>query len=155
MIDQLKLRDACRHLIDSARTAYLSTVDETGHPHIRAMLNLRNLQLHPQARPLFKDCPDDFTTYFATSAYSGKMAQIQASPKAAAYYCHPKLFRGVMLGGLIEVVDRPELRQALWQEDWRAHFPRGAADNDFTILRLIPSHLQGWWDDHAFALTLK
>lgn len=125
-------------LLEIADAAYLTTIDGLGFPETRAMLNLRNSAKFPGLASLFSEHRDDFTVYFTTNASSPKFAQIQANPAVSAYYCRPDEWRGLMLGGSIEIVADPALKQAAWQDGWEMYYPGGLAGPEYTILRLVP-----------------
>ena len=127
-----------RELLETADAAYLTTIDGSGFPETRAMLNLRNSAKFPGLDNLFSEHRDDFTVYFTTNASSPKFAQTQANPAVSAYYCRPDEWRGLMLGGSMEIVADPALKKAVWQEGWEMHYPEGLAGPEYTILRLVP-----------------
>ncbi|KAF0215947.1 MAG: pyridoxamine 5'-phosphate oxidase-like FMN-binding [Geobacteraceae bacterium] len=138
MNEQEALRLAVE-LMESAEAAFLTTIDGDGFPQSRAMLNLRNARKFPELIGLFSGHRDDFTVYFTTNTSSPKVVQIRAKPAVSVYYCSPAEWRGLMLGGMMEIVADPGLKKALWQEGWEMYYPDGATDPDYTILRLAPA----------------
>ncbi|MFW9924145.1 MAG: hypothetical protein ACFFDW_12745 [Candidatus Thorarchaeota archaeon] len=52
-------------------------------------------------------------------------------------------FSGLMLQGVIEIIDDIESKKKLWEDGRYKHHLNGYSDLDFAILKLIPSHLEG------------
>lgn len=125
-------------LIENAEAAYLTTVDNAGFPQTRAMLNLRNAAQYPALTNLFRKHRHDCAVYFTTNASSPKMEQIGHNRAVSVYYCKPGEWRGLMLGGMMEIVTDPGVKRALWQEGWQMYYPGGHDDPDYAILRLSP-----------------
>ena len=70
--------------------------------------------------------------WFATGAGSRKTAQFRANPKAGVSF-----FAGqdsVVLTGFIEEVPDPA-RRAFWQDWMLEHFPLGAVDPEYCLLK--------------------
>lgn len=153
-MDPHALRIACRELMETSPAAYLTTIGGDGYPRTRAMLNLRNRAQYPHLVPLYAGHETDLLTYLSTNTPSLKVAQIRANPKAAVYYCDPATFRGLMLGGHLEVTDDAALRRALWTEGWERYYPGGPDDPDHTVLRLRPQFAEGWWSGERIEFRL-
>jgi len=125
-------------LLESADAAYLTTIDGDGFPQTRAMLNLRNSDQFPALSRLFSGLDERFVVYFTTNASSAKIEQIRRNPKVSVYYSIPAEWRGLMLGGVMEIVADSGLKKALWQKGWEMYYPGGDDDPDYAILRLSP-----------------
>lgn len=136
-------------LMDEAEAVYLATLGETG-PRIRAMVNLRRADLYPGASRACRS--DDFTVYLSTSSASDKVREIRANPAVSVYYCDPNSYHGVTIAGRAEVLSDPELKKALWSEDWRVYWPEGDRDPDYVVVRLKPDDISGWWAGKPFRL---
>lgn len=135
-------REAVFKLMDESDAVYLATVDGTA-PHIRALVNLRRRDLYPGASEFCRK--QGSTVYFTTSAASAKVRELRANPAAAVYYCDPAKTHGVSLSGRMEILTDPELKRALWSEDWRIYWPAGPDDPDYVVLRMKPERAEGWW----------
>ena len=129
-------------LMEISEACCLTTIDDLGFPQTRAMLNLRNSKLYPGLVPLFKRHNDDYLAYFTTNTSSQKINQIKNNPKVSVYYAKPRDWRGLMLGGTIEIVKDQTIKRSLWQDAWTMYYPRGSADPDYTILALKPDVLK-------------
>ena len=137
-MDEKQARRLSLDLMEIAGAAYLTTIDRDGFPQTRAMLNLRRNEQFPGLSKLFDKHNDDFLVYFTTNTSSSKIGQIKRNPRVSVYYCKPNEWRGLMLGGEIEIVKSREIKEAVWQEGWEMYYPRGLDDPDYTILRLRP-----------------
>jgi len=153
-MEEQEVRQWSLALMETAEAAYLTTVDETGYPRTRAMLNLRNRKQWGVLAPMFDGHHEDFLVYFSTNTSSSKVRQIRANPHVSVYFCHPGQFHGLMLGGDIEIVTDPALKHRLWQRGWEVYYPIGRDDPDYTILRLLPAFARGWTGEGPFAFEI-
>jgi general stress protein 26 len=126
-------------LLEAAEPAYLATVDAEGFPHTRALFNLHNKDQWPELAAFLAPHAADFAVYFGTNTSSAKVAHVRANPKACAYYCDPKEYRGLMLQGTLEIVDDGAVKRALWYDWWTKYYPGGVDDPDYTVLQLRPA----------------
>jgi general stress protein 26 len=126
--------------MEVAEVAFLTTIDSDGFPHTRAVFNLRRKAQFPKLHKLFEDHDNDLLVYFSTNTSSSKIGHIKENPKVAAYYCKPSEFRGLMLGGTIEIVADSDEKEAIWQDGWEMYYPEGVHDPDHTVLGLKPSY---------------
>ena len=105
-------------LMEVAEAAFFTTIDSDGFPHTRAVFNLRRKTQFPKLHKLYDDHVDDSMVYFSTNTSSSKISHIKENPKVGVYYCKPNEFRGLMLGGIIEVVTDSDQKEAIWQDGW-------------------------------------
>lgn len=136
-------------VMNGAHAVYLATTSENG-PRVRALVNLRRRWAYRV--PSRTARTDDFTVYLATSRASDKIAEITADPRVSVYYSRPLLFRGVMLCGRAEVLDAPDLKKALWSNDWREYWPDGYSNPDYVVVRIKPTEIRGWWGSTPFTI---
>ena len=147
----VEIREVCRKLIETAPAAYLTVIDGDGYPQTRAMLNLRNREAYGAQAHLYAERQDDFMIYLATNTSSRKRRDIEANPKVGVYYCQPEAFHGVLLLGDVEIVDDPSIKEALWAEGWERYYTTGRPDDpDYTVLRLFPRLVNGWYESRPF-----
>ncbi|NOY07645.1 MAG: pyridoxamine 5'-phosphate oxidase family protein [Spirochaetes bacterium] len=137
-MDETEAKQLSIELMEIAEAALLTTIDGNGFPYTRGMLNLRRTEQFPGLIEMFKEHRSDFLVYFTTNTSSVKMDQIRGNPGVSVYYCKPDEWRGLMLGGIIEVVTDPGVKETIWQKGWELYYPGGANDPDYTILRLLP-----------------
>jgi len=141
-------------LMESAEVVYLSTIDEAGFPDTRAMFNLRRKSQFPSLAHLFVGHEEDLLIYLGANTSSRKIGHIRANPRAAVYYCDSTLFHGLLLQGNAELMEDPSIKAALWQPGWERYYPGGPEDPDYAVLRLVPIHAKGWWDNKPFDVYL-
>lgn len=146
-----EIQEACRELMETEPAAYLTVVDGDGHPRTRAMLNLRNREQFASQAHLYTNHQQDFMVYLTTNTSSRKRRDIEANPRVCVYYCRPEAFHGVLLIGDVEIVDDLKTKEALWAEGWERYFPTGKADDpDYTLLRIFPRLVTGWYQGGKF-----
>lgn len=89
------MRDAEKtigNMIDKQSICYISSIDKEGFPNTKAMLK-------PRKRNGIKEI------YFSTNTSSLKVQSFKDNPKACAYFCDKRFFRGVMIKGTVEVLE--------------------------------------------------
>lgn len=110
------------NLIDKQKEAIISSVDAEGFPNSKAMLP-------PRKREGIK------TFYFTTNTSSMRVAQYRQNPKACIYFYDKRFFRGVMLKGVMEILENPESKEMVWQEGDTMYYPKGVTDPDYCVLK--------------------
>lgn len=125
-------------LMETAETAIVTTIDPDGFPQTRAMFNLRRKEQFPGLTSFFADHQNDFLAYFTTNTSSAKIAHIKKNPRVSVYFHIPREFRGLMLGGNMEIVSDKNVKESLWQKGWETYYPVGPHDPDHTVLCLRP-----------------
>ena len=91
-------------MIDKASVSFLSYVDGDGFPITKAMLR-------PRERNGIKEI------WFSTNTSSNKVRFFKENNKASVYFVDRRFFRGVSLVGTVEVLETPEAKERLWQEE--------------------------------------
>lgn len=109
-------------LIDKQSASFISSVDADGFPNTKAMLP-------PRKREKIK------TFFFTTNTSSMRVAQYRENPKACIYFCDKRFFRGVMLKGLIEVLEDESNKEMIWQDGDTMYYPKGVTDPDYCVLK--------------------
>ena len=140
------IEDLALELLSKPSSAYLATIDRNGFPHIRAIFNLRCSEKFPHPAEVIEEYEENpLTVYIATNTSSVKIKQIKENNNIAIYYSHPSEIKGIMLQGHAEILDDIELKEKIWVDDWVMYYPKGYTDPDFTMLRLKPKFLKGWF----------
>lgn len=109
-------------LIKKSEIVILSTIDESGYPNMRALLNLEREDLN--------------TVWFSTNVPSEKVRQITKNEKAGAYYFDAAAFQGLRLTGDIKIRQDQEAREKLWRLGFEKYYPKGVTDPDYCVLEL-------------------
>ena len=109
-------------LIDKQGVAFIGSVDKDGFPNTKAMLP-------PRRREGIK------TFWFTTNTSSMRVKHYRKHPKACIYFCDRRFFRGVMLKGVMEVLEDAESREMIWREGDTTYYPQGVTDPDYCVLK--------------------
>ncbi|MDR0282188.1 MAG: pyridoxamine 5'-phosphate oxidase family protein [Candidatus Peribacteria bacterium] len=109
-------------LADAQSVSFISSVDEEGYPNIKAML-----------APVKREGIQTF--YWHTNSPSVKVKQYRNNPKACVYFCDQRFFRGVMLKGMMEVLDDVKIKEELWKDEFSMYYEGGRDGGDFIILK--------------------
>lgn len=130
-----ELDQAFKNLTTNQEWICLSSVNASGMPETRAMINLANPKLFPTLQKFFAD---GFAAYFSTNTSSEKMQQLTANSKASAYYYNAGTFEGLLLMGEMEIITDKRMKKDFWQDNWTMYYKKGVDDPDYTLLKLIP-----------------
>jgi len=125
MKKQLKINiNKLEKFISKRKVAFLTSVDGEGFPNIKAMLP-------PRKRIGIK------VFYFSTNTSSMRVRQYRENPKACIYFYRKGLIRyeGIMLKGVMEVLEDNDIKKELWQTGDKMFYPKGATDSDYCILK--------------------
>ncbi|MCE7746170.1 MAG: pyridoxamine 5'-phosphate oxidase family protein [Candidatus Heimdallarchaeota archaeon] len=143
-MNEEEIKKFAKELMLKAQPAYLATIDGNGLPQIRAVENIRNPEKFPHDAKILLEYDNSLTPYISTNTSSDKIKQILANNSAAMHFCSPDEYKGIMMQGIIEIVNDPELKKRIWHEGMRQYYPKGHTDPDFTILRLRPKFMKAW-----------
>ena len=154
-MEEKEAKRASLELMKVVQDAHLSTVDGDGFPQTRVMGNLRNKQQCRIAEELFAGHDEDFLIYMLTGHSSDKMRQIRANSKVSVYFCNSAEFHTLLLFGNAEEIDDLDLKKRIWQDEWKMHWPGGAEDPEFIVLKILPDWAKGWYKEGPFEFKLK
>ena len=110
------------NLIDKQGVAFIGSVGEDGFPNTKAMLPPRKRE-------------GIGTFYFTTNTSSMRAAQYRENPKACIYFCDRRFFRGVMLKGVMEVMEDSVSKKMIWRDGDTMYYPGGVTDPDYCVLK--------------------
>jgi len=74
--------------------------------------------------------------WFATSAGSAKVEEIEADPRVGLLFVDTERFNYVIIRGRARLVSDPDRKMALWDEEWREDWPGGPVDSDYALLSI-------------------
>jgi Uncharacterized stress protein (general stress protein 26) len=120
------MRDAEKtigNMIDKQKICYITSVDAEGFPNTKAMLQ-------PRKRNGIKEI------FFSTNTSSLKVEAFRNNAKACIYFCDSRFFRGVMLKGLVEVIEEQAIKDMLWRVGDEMYYSEGKTDSDYCVLKL-------------------
>jgi general stress protein 26 len=124
------------NLIDKQGVCFISSVDENGYPNTKAMLA-------PCKRESLK------TFYWHTNSPSLRLKQYKNNPRACAYFCDRRFFRGVMLKGKMEVLANKKIKKELWRDEYSMYYQGGADGGDFTLIKFTAEGGRYYSDFHS------
>lgn len=119
------MRDAEKtigNMIDKQSICYISSIDKEGFPNTKAMLK-------PRKRKGIKEI------YFSTNTSSLKVQSFKDNPKACIYLCDKRFFKGIMLKGIVEVLEDKESKEMIWQFGDTMYYKKGVTDPDYCVLK--------------------
>ena len=121
-------------IIDDFNVVMLVTKGEDGSSHARPM----SVAHHNDA---------DASLYFATSAFTGKAAEIEQEPDAAVTMQSGNQY--VSLSGKASISNDRELIKKLYSKAWDAWFPDGPEQSDIRLVKFDPE-IGEYWDLSGF-----
>ena len=124
------------NLIDEQNVSFISSVDEQGYPNTKAMLA-------PVKREGIK------TFYWHTNSPSKRVEQYRNNPKACIYFCDNRLFWGVMLKGIMEVVDDENIKEEIWKDEFSMYYNGGRDGGDFILLKFTAENGRYYSNFHS------
>ena len=68
-----------------------------------------------------------------------RVLQYRSNPKACIYFCDKRFFRGVMLIGMVEVLEDAAIKEMIWQEGDTQYYSKGVTDPDYCVLKFTAS----------------
>lgn len=95
-----------------------------------------------RARPMTFAGGRDGRLYFATSADSPKVAELESDPRVAIRF--QDRVRYISVSGRAELSADRGLIDRLWQESWRVWFPDGKGDPALRVLSVGPVSAEYW-----------
>jgi general stress protein 26 len=91
---------------------------------------------YPRMRPMTVVAyEEDGNIWFATSKSSRKVEEVGRNPRASACFLNLEGGAHAQLFGEVEIVDDPELKKELWDEEWGEYW-EGPSDPDYALLAL-------------------
>ena len=120
--------------IKKQKTAFISSIDESGYPATRAMLAPREI--------------DGNDIYFTTNTSSRKVAQYLANSKACIYFYERGRFKyqGAMLKGSVEVCTDQATKERIWRFGDKLFYKQGVTDPDYCVLKFTAFEVEYYCD---------
>lgn len=119
------MRDAEKsigNIIDKQSICYISSIDEDGFPNTKAMLK-------PRKRNGIKEI------YLTTNTSSLKVRSFKNNSKACLYFCDKRFFRGIMLKGVVEILEDQETKDMIWRNGDKMYYSEGKTDPDYCVIK--------------------
>jgi general stress protein 26 len=117
------MQEEIKDLMNNAKVAYVSSVNEAGYPNTKAMLALDR---------------DGIAAHYFSSTFSSKRReQFSKQPKSCIYFCDETSFRGLMLVGEMQVLTDREHKKRLWRDSFEIYYPKGIEDEDYCVFKFM------------------
>lgn len=119
----MKTREHIIEFIKKQKVSFIASVDEEGFPNIKAMFVPRKIE---------GNC-----FYFSTNTSAMRSQQFIKNPKASIYFYSKGRFKyeGVMLTGIMEVLQDGETKQEIWRTGDTMFYKQGVTDPDYCVLK--------------------
>lgn len=127
------LKEKVEKIINNATSVIISTVDEYGYPHTRAMLVPRKINGLKHF-------------YFTTNTSSQKVKQLRDNPKSCIYFYDATSYIGVMLIGTAAVLEDEAAKKMIWRTGDEIYYPKGVCDPDYCVLMFTAKTLRYYSD---------
>jgi general stress protein 26 len=111
-------------IIESSSNAIIGSVGEDGYPNLKAMLKSR------ESEGIKK-------FYFTTNTSSMRVSQYRKNNKASLYFYSSRFFKGVMMKGIMNVLEDQPTKERIWREGDEMYYPKGVTDPDYCVLEFI------------------
>ena len=131
-MNERDVRAAALKLVEASAVMMLGTLGELGEPHIKAV------QL--------ADFESLGTLWISTNTSSEHVTQLERDTRACLYFVHHDTipWRGLALGGRVEIRTDAEARERLWVDGCERFYPLGATDPDYAVLRFVSEWGKYW-----------
>lgn len=102
---------------------------------------------YPRPVPVVKIKDENGALYFSTGTSSAKTAHFKANPKAGVSIVEAG--NSIVYTGEVEIVTDPAVKRSLWGDWMLPHFPGGAEDPEYCVLKFTPRS-STYWIDNVF-----
>lgn len=123
--NDLKLINAAKEIMQSAKTCALVTIDDKGRPRIRTM------------DPFLPE--ENLVVWFGTNSSSRKVTQIQENPKVTLYYEDSDKTGYVMIHGMAKIVNDQKEKEKHWKKEWDEFYPN---PKDYLLIKVSPEWME-------------
>ena len=134
-----KLKEKAIAMLENSDTIVLTSINKEGYPRPVPMAKVASTGIS--------------TIWMSTGAKSLKSKDFKLNSKAGV--CFYAAGNSVALTGDIEIVTDKELKQAYWQDWFIAHFPKGATDPDYILLKFQSNHATFYIDNEFIHHIIK
>ena len=122
----VKLLNAARAIMTTAKTCALITLDDKDRPMVRIM------------DPFLPE--SDFTVWLGTNPESRKVNQIKKNPKVTLYYLENDGLGYVVVHGIAQLVDDEGEKEKRWKAEWKAFYPN--KPKGYLLIKVSPESIE-------------
>lgn len=128
----MDIQEKAAQIVARAQIITVASIDENGYPRPVAMVKLKD---------------ENGAIYVSTGTSSAKTAHFKANPKAGVSIVEGN--DSVVYTGEMEIVADEAVKRSLWGDWMLSHFPGGADDPEYCVLKFTPRSAT-YWIDNAF-----
>lgn len=100
---------------------------------------------YPRPVPMSRIYTENFNEiWMATGKNSLKTKDFSINPKAGL--CFYECGNSIAMVGTVEIITDQAIKEKLWQDCFIEHFPKGAADDNYILLKFKGCHATIWID---------
>lgn len=100
---------------------------------------------YPRPVPMSKVHAENFNEiWMATGKNSLKTKDFSINPKAGL--CFYEAGNSIAMSGTVEIITEQTIKEKLWQDWFIKHFPKGATDDNYILLKFIGCQATIWID---------
>ena len=122
----IKLMNAARAIMTTAKTCALITLDDKDRPMVRIM------------DPFLPE--SDFTVWLGTNPESRKVNQIKKNPNVTLYYLENDGLGYVVVHGIAQLVNDEGEKEKRWKTEWNAFYPN--KPNGYLLIKVSPESIE-------------
>ena len=122
------LLEVARDTIKAVQYCFVITLGESGQANARLVQHFK-----PEA---------DMTIWVGTSPKTRKICEIRNESNITITFQDDKDYSYVTMLGSASVENTLNEKQRHWQEDFIAYFPKGPQNDDYVLIKFIPSRIE-------------
>jgi len=124
-------------IVKACGEAYIGVIDCNGYPHVSTISAIKPENL--------------FNAYFATGMRSNKIKCLLRDKRASV--CYHVGGDNITLVGVVEILTDQETKSRFWIDWFIDHFPGGAADPNYCIIKFTTKRASLWIDSESAEFT--
>ena len=113
---------AVSDIVGGCRVSFIGSIGKDGFPNMKAMLPPRK---HTGIK----------TFYFTTNTSSLRVSQFRKNSKACIYFFDGRFYKGVMLTGIVKILEDLKSKKMIWKEGDTMYYPLGVTDPDYCVIK--------------------
>ncbi len=124
-LSDIDLINVAKEIMIASGTCALITLDEEGHPRVRAM------------DPFIPE--NDLTVWFGTNANSRKVDQIKKDPRVTLYYLDSDSSGYVTIHGTAQIINDKKEKEKRWKDKWHDFYPK---KENYLLIKVSPTWME-------------
>lgn len=126
----MSIKEKAAQMLATAQVITVASIDENGYPRPVPMVKVKD---------------EDGAIYVSTGTSSAKTAHFKANSKAGVSIV--KGDSSIVYTGEMEIISDDAIKRSLWGDWMLPHFPGGAEDPEYCLLKFTPQSVTCWIDN--------